>query len=385
MSGSRSAILRVSGGLMPFALAGMGLQSTYAGAADQGERSVVVRPSVVNLPREADPESPSGGDYYEVYRDSLAVMPVVLEVSLWTKPEGTAVPLAAHGRRWNDETLFTSERDGEILDDHYLRRIADFEMAVTPEQGRRGDWTDARRLPDALRDGEALAGFFEVVGPHGALLDEGKYRVQAMFRDNAQGFFGMKASPSEGAVPEGIIWRVKRCEGDESRCLEDLIERHYLWACWLYKFDRVASKKEFQKAWELVSNYLRQGAGDGPGLWNITPRYQASRIAGWLDDKVSQISYLSQLIAEDSTAAANGQDCKMRFYHFHQERGHLPPNVRDDLTFGLNRLYERVYGKTMSGQPVPPMEPLGKNFPEATESDEVAPGAGGTGPQGRRE
>ena len=116
----------------------------------------------------------------------------------------------------------------------------------------------------------------------------------------------------------------------------------------------------------MVSEYIRAGAGDEPELWNITPRYQASRIAGWLDDKERQISYLSQLLSKDATAASEGRDCKMRFYHFHRERGHLPRNVRDDLTRGVNRLYERVYGKTMSGKTVTPQVPPEKNFPDAS-------------------
>ena len=58
----------------------------------------------------------------------------------------------------------------------------------------------------------------------------------------------------------------------------------------------------------------------------------------------------------------------MRFYHFHRERGHLPRNVRDDLTRGMNRLYERVYGKAMSGRPLSPQVPLRKKFPEQADS-----------------
>lgn len=178
---------------------------------------------------------------------------------------------------------------------------------------------------------------------------------------DAEVFFGMPIAAQE-SLP---VLVKEREDDDENRYTEDMVERYYLWASWLYKFDKDASKKEFEKAWRILSTYIRHGAGDEPGLWNITPRYQAARIAGWLDRPKEKISYMSQLLSGDATQGAQGNECRMRYYHFHRERGHLPRNLYHDLTRINNRLYERVYGKTMSGEPTGIAIPPTVNFPES--------------------
>ena len=333
-----------------------------ADTAVNDDVSVALHASVANLVREADPQNPDGGDYYEVDAESLRMMPIILQVNLYAHPRDTTVPLASRTVHWTDEIEMSVERDGRDVEGFSLRLIPGSELAISADQARVGDWRDARRNPTALASNESLASFFELSRPRREPLQGGRYTILLGLTDRAEALLGVRALTSRA-----VVFAVKspRPEGDDL-FTEDLIERHYLWGCWLYKFDRVASKKEFEKGWELVSEYIRAGAGDEPELWNITPRYQASRIAGWLDDKERQISYLSQLLSKDATAASEGRDCKMRFYHFHRERGHLPRNVRDDLTRGVNRLYERVYGKTMSGKTVTPQVPPEKNFPDAS-------------------
>lgn len=334
----------------------------------RGERPTTTREpwllmaaSVVNLPRE---ENSNVADYYEVYAKSLRTMPVILLIGVGAKPPVDSIPLVSNQRGWMDEVDVQFERDGKVVNGYSLQALPNAEMAISADEGLRGDWTTSRRTPNQLLRGEGLQAYFTVSGPEGTELEPGTYEIRVTWKNSAEEFFGVRTSPSQDAV-----FRVKNKGDEDDRYTEDLIERHYLWACWLYKFDRAASKKEYEKAWALVQDYLKSGAGDEPGLWNITPRYQATAIAGKVDYHKEAIAYLSQLLSKDATERANGRDCKMRFYHFYRERGHLPHNLRDDLTRGLHRMYEQFYGKTMQGVPVERL-PIRKKFPDESRAPE---------------
>lgn len=328
----------------------------WSAFGEEPVRVVGATASVINLVREADPHGETGGDYYEVYKAMLTDNPVILLVGLTVVPAEERIVLERRGTYWNDTIVVSVVKDGQPTEGFNLELLPHLAMAVSRDGAKRGDWTGARREPVTLEIGEALAGFFRIVGPDGPRLEEGDYEATIGFAAKSEEVFGFPVAESQS-----VHFRVKSEPIDKNRFIEDTVERHYLWACRLYKFDRSASKKEFEKAWNGVQDYLRLGGGDEPELWNITPRYQASRIAGWLDRREEEIAHLSSLLSKNAEA---DKDCRMRFYHFHTERGHLPPNVRDDLTRGLNDLYERVYAKTMSGEPARVRPPMGKNFPE---------------------
>jgi hypothetical protein len=246
-------------------------------------------------------------------------------------------------------------------------------------------WRNGRRSPWSLAGNESLQSLCAIVGPEGVELQEGTYRVKIRFSTDGEDFFGLP-----GACNSEFGFRVKAATAsDRSRDTEDLIERHYLWGGSLYHFDRAASEKEFEKAWKLVQDYLREPtpgptpenmlrdaeghmlyAGDELSLWNITPRYQAFLIAAKLDYHKKAVAYLSQLLSKDATERAHDRDCRMRFYHFHSERGHLPHNLRGDLGIRLNRMYEQVYGKTMRGDPLQDVPPPRRHFPYREAGDE---------------
>lgn len=337
---------------------------------------------IANLPREMDPESPSGGDYYEVYRDTLGAMPVIVSFGLHGTTDDAVIPLRTSSATWADQLSLIVDRDGQPAQGYTLEPRHEFALMKGSEELRVGVyWRNGRRSPRSLGGKESLQSLCAIVGPEGVNLQEGTYRVKVRFAADAEDFFGLP-----GACNSEFGFRVKAATpSDGNRYTEDLIERHYLWAGSLYKFDRATSKKEFEKAWKLVQYYLRQPtpgpppenmlrdaegdilyAGDGPGLWNIAPRYQAFSIAAKLDYHKEAVAYLSQLLSTDATERENGRDCRLRFYHFHGERGHIHHNLKGDLGLRLKEMYEQVYGKTMQGVPIE-RPPLRKNFPDVEE------------------
>lgn len=337
-----------------FAVLGIGGPGLQGASAQDEAPWLIMGASVSNLPREA---STQFADYYEVYSDASREMPVIVQIGFYARPATAPIPVVLSGRRWTNELDIKIEVNDDIAEEYRLELLPNMEMALSPEQVRLGDWREARRMPANLLQGEGLQAFFAVRGPDGSKLVEGHYQIKVHWKVGAEDFFGMRTSPSRD-----VVFRVKRRhqEDDETgRYTEDLIERHYLWAVWLYKFDRQASRKEFEKAWTLVQEYLARGGGDEPELYNITPRYQAHLIAKWLDKNERAVSFLSQLLSTNRDPG----ECRMRYYHFGRERGEIPRNQAGDLALGLNRLYEQVYRKTMRGEPIESV-PLRKHFPE---------------------
>jgi len=340
-------VLCVAGLLGPF--------SARSGDQDAAPR-VGVSIAVIDLVKEQPPDTFDLGEYYEVCRSSLSTTPIVLYIGVGLERKIRDVPLTFGPRRWIDLLEINVERDGAVIRECELRAIPGIEAGISEQEGWTADWTKARRRPEQLNRGETVVAFFEFVCGPGTDVPEGIYRLSVGFENDASRLFGMELFRSRD-----VVFRVKECEPHTNRAVEDRIERHYLWAMWLYKFDRPASKVEFLKAWDLVWEYVRRGAGDEPGLWNITPRYQAAQIRGWLDDPSSEISYLSQMLSKN----AGPDECRMRYYHFGRERGHLPRNVHGDLALELNNRYEAFYGKAMNGRAVQARRPWPKKFADS--------------------
>lgn len=366
---------------------GLWVNISIAGPPNDGDSVLVLGASVSNLPREESMENLDIADYYEVYSESLNVLPVILQVGFYEKPPTNTIVLSRGGQTWSDEIELLVERDGERVEGFHLQRIGNYQMALSSEHSASGSWTESRRNPETLRQGESLTAFFSLAGPDGTELAPEIYRVAVRWKTTAQRFFGTTTT-----AWQDVVFRVKsRGDDGTARQTEDLIERHYLWACWLYKFDRAASKKEFERAWELVQDYLKRPtsgpppddvlrdaegrvlkAGDEPGSWNVTPRYQAMLIARWLDKHTEEFRYMQQIAAKNG-AAKNGElKLKMRYYQFGPAQDQLPRNQAGELVHGLNRLYEQLHGKTMSGRRVERL-PLRKHFPDEGEQTATEP------------
>lgn len=300
--------------------------------------------------RTADGEA----DRFEVFADQLEDFPVFVRLHLSLKGDGKAARTATLPANWYERFSVVVRKDGRETDAYKFQLVPDSQRFQRhPIDNMSSD------LPESLAPGEAVYALWRVIGPHGAALDVGTYRFVVHSGSDFEAIFGIRG----GIGGEFAIVVKDRTGSDPNRYREDLVERYFLWGVWLYKYDGESSKKQLEKSWHLCMDYLRRGAGDQPNLWNITPRWQASLISGWLDRPKDEIMYLSKLLSQHDTMIANGKECKMRYFHFGRERGALPINVKHDLGRKVNRLYERVYGKTMSGRKLPPMPPVRKRFP----------------------
>lgn len=299
-------------------------------------------------------------EQFEVFSDTLDDLPIIFHVSLSIplEPPDVSARLVRNGSRWYEQFRSTVLKNGLPTDDH-LEFISKTERYERSFLAAYGTLLYDKETPDMLSEGESVHTLWKLVGPNNTPMDPGIYDVSFQTRpdfDFVEYFF------IDGGFGGDVRIIVKeRNHRDNNHYMEDLIERHYLWGSTLYRFDRKASKKEFQTAWDLVQQYLHRGAGDEPGLWNVTPRYQAFMIADKLDNNEQSISYLMQLLARNGTTKL-----KMRYYHFGPARDKLPRNLAGGLTQGLNNAYEQVYGKTMRGEPVTRL-PIKKNFPDEDE------------------
>lgn len=325
-------------------------------------RTLLIWASVENLVIGFDARHPAGGDYlHEVYQDTLEEFPIIVLVNFSASIDGADIPLRSGSDDWVRHVRLKAEKDGQSLDEFQLEPLPSLEFALAVEDRGGSEWKSTRRMPVALHAGQSFTAFCRIVESQGSKLPVGTYDMTVDFAEGAAEFFGL---PVGGTRNFGV--RVKaRTSGDEDRYVEDLIHRHYAWGVWLYKFDKTASKKEFEDAWKLLTNYLERGAGDEPNAWNITPRFQALMLSGWLDRPEDELRYLGQVLDHDSDAKIEGRQCKMRFYYFGSERGQLPRNLRDDLVLKRYRFYETLYGQRMNGQTVQPLRPWPRKFADS--------------------
>lgn len=303
---------------------------------------------------------------YVVHAGTLDQIPVMIKVHLALKSSNnnTKARLSINNQQWYDQFEASIQKDGEFENTYRLKLITDSERFVRHiSEGMLAD------IPATLSPGESVYSLWKLVGNNGSILAPGLYRITFRSVPGFENFFGIR-----GGFGGDFELLVKdRIAGDSNRYTEDFIQRYYLYGSWLYKFNKKSSKQEFEKGWRLVSKYIRDGAGDEPDLWNITPRWQASLISGWLDRPHDEISNLSKLLSNNATQFANNKECKMRYYHFGKEKGHLPRNIKDDLGRKVNRLYESFYGKTMNGRPTQALRPWPRRFEDSPDPTKLIP------------
>jgi len=129
-----------------------------------------------------DPENPSGGDYYEVYVNTLGTMPIVVSFGLHVTTDDVAIPLRTSSATWTDQLSLIVERDGRPAEGYTLEPQYDFALVKGSEALHIGPfWRDGRASPSALKGNESLQSLCTIVGPEGAELHEGTYRVKIRF------------------------------------------------------------------------------------------------------------------------------------------------------------------------------------------------------------
>lgn len=306
------------------------------------------------------PSDPDHVRRLEVYQNTLAEVPLAvgLTLSLHDDSEVKSVALARVQKRWVDFFALEIRKDNVPLQNARLVLLEGSDRIVPP---RVSSGNDGRRADEALYPGESAQCTWRLLHDGAGSLELGIYEVVVTPLEGSEDFFRLPVL-ARLAPPLRLKELVP---GEEERLTEDSIERLSLWGQWLHEFDKRGSKKAFTRAWELLNEYEKRGFGDEPDLYNITPRWQASVVAGWLDRPRDEISNLSNLLSSDATAAANGKECKMRYYHFGLERGHLPRNMDNDLVLKLNNLYESFYGRRMNGRQGTPLRPWPKKFEDS--------------------
>ncbi len=293
---------------------------------------VVVSAAPVNIMREANPDNLADSAYYVVFRDLLADVPIMVEVSLTLRPSRGQATLTTDTATWASQFRFNITMDSKPAECGRLQ-LVDRSVRVSR-------WTDGVAeghvaAGNVLRPGEILTSVWEFRGDRNADLAPGFYEIRLHPAPTAGAHFQAAAE----FQADFRIAVVQRSKGDDDRFREDRIEGHYLTASALKDWDAPARQRHLLAAKRLVEDYLASGAGDEEGLFNVTPRYQAARIHAALGERQEAIAFYTQVLQ------AVARESKMRLAHFGRESGLLPENYADNLIRAVKRLRDSEPGR----------------------------------------
>lgn len=287
-------------------------------AADQqnadGPR-IMVSAAPANLLREENRRHPADSEFAQVYAAQLEELPILVEVAVALAGRGGQATLVKDGATWAEQIHFAVTKDGRACDECVFELVPGSDLIVLPLDAAQGPFA----VGETLQGGEVLQSLWTLRFGDRATPPPGLYEVLVTPRGGASGHFD--------AVAEF------RCDmrfevlpaGDPNRMLENRIEGLFLTALATRAFDAGGAALRLDKAKELVTKYLAEGAGDENGAFNITPRYQAGRISEALGLKLEALGFYSQVVQ------GVAKESKMRHGHFGRERGLLPQVYADHL------------------------------------------------------
>jgi hypothetical protein len=288
------------------------------GAVDQGGEPaarLVVSASPANLFREENRQNPADAAFAQVYAGHLAELPVLIEVSIGLAGQQGQATLTRDGQSWSDQLVFRVLRDGRDCPACVLELLPGSDVITIPLDAAQGPFA----VGTTLADRQLLESLWVLRVGGDAPPPVGSYEIFLTPRGGASGHFGAAAE--------------FRCDmrfevlpaGEADRMLENRIEGLFKTALAVRAFDPGRAAQHLDTAWALVTKFIADGAGDGGGLFNITPRYQAGRIAEALGRRLDALGYYSQVVQ------GVAKESKMRFGHFSRERGLLPQSYADHL------------------------------------------------------
>ncbi len=300
------------------ALAAAMLLPAAGRAADQvsvPSAQMVVSASPVNLMREENPQNPADAEFSQAYADHLAEWPILIEVSIGLVGRQGRVTLSRDGQTWSDQLVFRTTRDGKECPACVVELVPGSDLITIPLEPAQGPFA----VGSTLTDGQILESLWTLRVADHDTPPPGLYEILVTPRGGASGHFDAGAS--------------FRCDmrievlpaGDPDRMVENRVEGLFLTAVAIRPSNPGRAAQHLDAAWSLVQEYLREGAGEANGLYNLTPRYQAARIAEALGRTLDALGYYAQVVQ------GVARDSKMRFGHFGRERGPLPQTYADHL------------------------------------------------------